>query len=140
MATIQELRQQLTAKVQAMPLGMLVESLDNMRARAGKDEAEMRVQVALAVDLSRRLRAMAREQSSDALLLELIDVMQLGTAARTYLEQETFRVMGDVLEERFPVAAEKAGEWLDTADFEKCNQDGYDYHRYLVAMIAAHQA
>jgi len=140
MSTATELRQLLKSKVQAMPLGMLVEAYDKLEAKSGKDEAETRVQVELAVDLSRRLKAMAREHASEALLLDLIDMMKLDNTTRTNLQQRTFQAVGDILEERFPVAAEAAGEWLDTADFEQCNPDGYDYHRQLVVQIAAHQA
>jgi hypothetical protein len=138
MATATELRRQLTAKVQAMPTGMLIQAAETMDAKPNRDEAESRVMVELAVELSRRLRDMAREHTSEALLLDLIDMMKADD--RAYVKQKTFQAVGDVLEERFPVATEAAGEWLDAADFEKCNPDGYDYHRELVLKITALQA
>lgn len=140
MSTATELRQKLTATVKATPLPMLIQAAEKLDAKPARDEAESRVMVELAVELGRRLRDMAREQDSSSLLLELIDMMAAGNTARTYLQRKTFDAVGAILEERFPVATERAGEWLDTADFEKCNPDGYDYHRELVVQIAAHQA
>ncbi|MDR6794395.1 hypothetical protein J2X12_002868 [Pseudarthrobacter oxydans] len=123
-----------------MPLGMLTEALEKLGSKPGRDEAETRVYVEMSVDLSRRLRDMAREHETDALMLDLIGMMKLDNTARTLVQRETFRAVGDVLEERFPAATEAAEEWLDTVDLGKCNQDGYDYHRYLVSMIELERA
>lgn len=138
MSTATELRQQLRATVQATPLPMLIQAAEKLDAKPNRDEAESRVMVELAVELGRRLRDMAREHTSDALVLDLIDMMKADS--REYLKRKTFDAVGAILEERFPVATEAAGEWLDAADFEKCNPDGYDYHRELLVQIAARQA
>ena len=135
MSKAAELRAQLTAAVQAMPLGMLMEAADKLDAKPKRDDAESRVMVELAVELVRRLRDMAREHSTESLILDLIDMMKANSG--DYVKRKTFQAVGDVLEERFPVATEAAGEWLDAADFDKCNQDGYDYHRYLLVQIEA---
>lgn len=131
------LRAQLTAAVQATPLPMLIEATDKLDAKPSRDEAESRVMVELAVELGKRLRSMAREHATEALMLDLIDMMKVDNATRPRSRQMSFSAIGDILEERFPVAAEAAGDWLDEADFDNCNPDGYDYHRYLLTQIEA---
>lgn len=114
--TAQELRAQLRAKIEAMPLGALEASIDDLWARENRDEAENLVAVQLSTEYMSRIRKMAAEFDNEALLRDY----QMLSGEDYSKMPKTRRCLHDVIEsmieQRFPAAAEAVYEWLDTID------------------------
>lgn len=126
MSTATELRAKLTAKVQAMPTGMLMHALDDLDAKQSRDEAESLVLVEMAVEYGKRLREMAKEHSTESLIADL-----RGYGARDYrtepkTQREAHWATSGELERRFPAALAAAEEWLDTVDPRDTAAGSYD--------------
>ncbi len=137
-STSAELRALLTAKVREMPTGMLMQAADELDVKPDRDEAESRVMVELAVELGKRLRAMAREHSTESLMADLRGYAAADWKTASKSKREAHWVTSGVLEERFPAALAAAEEWLDTIDL--ANSKAGDYDAKLLELIEEEMA
>lgn len=141
MSTATELRAMLTAKVQAMPLGMLMQAADDLDAKPNRDEAESRVMVELGVELGKRLREMSKQHSTESLIADLRGYMVADYKAATKSQREAHWATSGELERRYPAALAAAEEWLDgltSLDFDTLPAGSYDAK--LLELIAKEMA
>lgn len=133
-----EPRAQLQAKIDAMPLGMLLVAYDDLYARKDRDAAEDTVTWMMAGRVSSHLRSMAAEHDTDSLIADLRKYAALDFATCKASDRSAYWAVGGELENRFPAAAAKANEWLDSLTSESIDAaqpNAWDH--YLLDLIEA---
>jgi hypothetical protein len=126
MSNAQDLRALLTAKVVAMPLGMLMQAADALDAKPDRDEAERRVMVELAVELGKRLREMAKQHSTESLIADLRGYMAADYKTATKSQREAHWATSSELERRYPAALAAVEQWMDGIDIATSEAGSYD--------------
>lgn len=138
-------REELKAKVRAMPLGMLMqavnelsEKLDRQRANGEtRDEAEVMVKIELTCEHSRRVREQMKDAATPAVLAEFQRLNGLDYPTMPETARNLYWVLDDVLRDRFPAATEAADAWLDTLPPEGTEGEEGQYGRKLLELIHA---
>lgn len=132
----------LKAKIQAMPVGMLLLAYDELDAKPNRDDAEKLLCAMLAGEAGIHIRAMVKEYSSESLISDLrTKYMVLAEDYKNMrgTERLAYWAITDTLEDRYPEAADKANEWLDSLTTEQKNDvNGWD--NYFLALIEARAA
>jgi len=141
MSNAAELRAELKAKIEAMPTGALLAAYDDLHARLNRDDAESMVASMMAGEVSKRLRNMAKEHSTESLIA---DMRKYGGQAYGQMkgsDRSAYWAVTNELEERFPAAAKVANEWFDALTPEEIdNSDPNAWDDKLAGLIQAERA
>lgn len=108
-------RQKLDAKIKAMPTGMMMQALDTLGAKT-RDEAEGIVYVSMTGEYRRRITALAKTTTTEALLKDWADLEKLDYGTLPHTKSTLYWVIDDQMIQRFPKAAEAMDEIIEGYD------------------------
>lgn len=132
-------RQQLADKIAALPLNVLLESLDTLDAkgRLNRTPEESIVIVELNANHAARMRAQFALADEAALIAELERLDDLDYATMGAKLRNTKWALIEALEARHPVSALAADEWLEAQMMDPSTGNQIAYVAKLLALINA---
>jgi hypothetical protein len=130
-------KQKLTAKIKAMPTGMMMQALDTLGAKTDREEAETIVLLAMTTEYRHRLEALAKVTTTEALLKDYRDLEALDYATLPTTKNALYWVIDTELQRRFPKATEAVEAWLDGIDHRTTDTS---YAAKFMALIEEHKA
>lgn len=127
--------QQIDRMIGAATMGMLVDMIQKLDKK-DRDESEGLVFGRLTAELSKRLRAQAGQQTTEALLADYKKFAGEDFKTMDRLGRAGYWAVSGEMESRFPKAAAAANEWLDNLTSEQLEgMDGNGWDTKFLTLV-----